>query len=82
MNTSRKFEEIMFWRIVTEIWRRFPQQFELIEAHPSGGLGDYLTLMTKTEPSLFAISVGRGNGSVFVEKEAFGLANDMIKYLD
>ena len=57
---------------MTELWRRFPKQFDLIEAHPCSGQYDCLVLTTKTEPSEFAIDVNRGGGSVHIHKDAFG----------
>jgi hypothetical protein len=67
---------------MTELWRRFPNHFDLIEAHPSGGLSDCLVLMTKTENPTFAIDVNRGGGSVHIHKHAFGVDGDMIIHSD
>ena len=79
---NRQLEEILSWRFVTEFWRRFPQRFTLIEAHPGGGQYDCLVLMTKGQDPEFAIDVNRGGGSVHIHKKAFGLDDDMLLYSD
>jgi len=37
--------EIASWRIISELYRRYPGQFKVIETHPGGGLYDCLTLI-------------------------------------
>ena len=81
VNQSRKLEEIMSWRLMTELWRRSPKQFDLIEAHPCTGQYDCLVLMTKGENPTFGIDVNREGGSVHVHKNAFG-SNGMPMYSD
>ena len=82
MVISRQLEEILSWRFVAEFWRRFPNRFILIEAHPGSGQYDALALVTKEETPRFAIDVNRGGGSVHIHKEAFGLGEDIILYSD
>ena len=81
VNQSRKLEEIMSWRLTTELWRRSPKQFDLIEAHPCTGQYDCLVLMTKGKNPTFGIDVNREGGSVHVHKDAFG-SNGMPMYSD
>lgn len=73
--------EILSWRLVTELWRRFPLQFNLIEMHPCGGQYDCLALLIKGT-TMSAIDVNRGGGSVHIHKHAFGLAGDMAMCSD
>lgn len=82
MPESSQLEEILSWRFVTELWRRFPDLFTLIEAHPGGGQHDSLMLVTKGEDPQFAIDVNRGGGSVHINKDAFGLGNEEALYSD
>jgi hypothetical protein len=82
MNKSRKLEEIVSWRLMTELWRRFPKHFDLIEAHPCSGQYDCLVLMTKGENPTFAIDVNRGGGSVHIHKNAFDLGSRMVTHSD
>ena len=82
MNASRKLEEIVSWRLMTELWRRFPNHFDLIEAHPCSGQYDCLVLMTKDGNSTFAIDVNRDGGSVHIHKNAFGLDGGMVTHSD
>jgi len=42
MNSQKR--EISSWKIVSELMRRFPNKFTVIEAHPSGGTYDCLSL--------------------------------------
>lgn len=80
--SNRQLEEIVSWRFVTELWRRFPERFDLIEAHPGGGQYDCLALLTKGQNPAIAIDVGRGGGSVHIHKDALGLDGDMLMYSD
>jgi hypothetical protein len=41
---NRQLIEIASWRIVSELFRRYPSTFRLIETHPGGGLYDCLSL--------------------------------------
>ena len=63
METNQWLVEIVSWRFVTELWRRWPKHFDLIEMHPGGGQYDCLALRTKGEHSETVIDVNRG-GSV------------------
>ncbi len=42
MNTQ--LNEIASWRIVCELFRRFPGKFQVIETHPGGGMYDCLSI--------------------------------------
>jgi len=59
--------EILSWRLVTELWRRFPDRFYLIETHPGGGQYDCLSLVTINGSLTSVLGVNRG-GSVHVHK--------------
>lgn len=63
---SRAFEEIASWRLATELMRRFPKRFKIIEMHAGGGLYDSLALIS-VEGSV-NVHINRG-GSVVVESE-------------
>jgi hypothetical protein len=76
MNTNLQLEEIVSWRFVTELWRRWPTHFDLIEIHPGGGQYDCLALRTRGHKPANAIDVNRG-GSVHINKDAFGLDGGM-----
>lgn len=39
--------EIASWRLISELFRRYPGKFNLIETHPGGGMYDCLTLFHK-----------------------------------
>ncbi len=81
MTTGQQLEEVLSWRVMAEMCRRFPSRFHLIEAHPGGGLYDCLALLTKKPSPKFAISITRG-GSLHIHKEAFGLDGGMVSYSD
>lgn len=42
---NKQLIEIASWRIVSELYRRYPGRFKVIETHPGGGLYDCLTLV-------------------------------------
>ena len=73
--------EPLAWRFITEIWRRYPSRFNLIEAHPGGGQYNCLVLMTKGKGARFGIDVNL-SGSVHVHQEAFDLGDNTISYSD
>lgn len=37
--------EVASWRLISELFRRYPGKFSLIETHPGGGMYDCLTLV-------------------------------------
>lgn len=41
---NSQLNEIASWRIVCELFRRFPGKFQVIETHPGGGMYDCLSL--------------------------------------
>ena len=41
---NRQLIEIASWRIVSELYRRYPGRFRIIETHPGGGMYDCLSL--------------------------------------
>lgn len=73
--------EIVSWRLIAELWRRFPRRFDLIEMHPGGGQYDCLALLSKGT-STVAIDVNRSGGSVHIHKHVFGTADEMAVYSD
>jgi hypothetical protein len=79
---SPQLEEVLSWRFITELWRRCPDRFDLIEAHPCDGQYDCLALCTKGQNPAIAIDVNRGGGSVHIHKYALGLEGDMAYYPD
>ena len=65
MTADQQLKEILSWRLMSELWRRFPRQFDLIEVHPGGGLYDCLMLRTKGQNPRCTINVNRV-GSVHI----------------
>ena len=52
--------EIASWRIVSELSRRYPGKFKVIETHPGGGQYDCLSLYAKKQKHIAAFNrVGR-----------------------
>ena len=45
MKISRQVIEAASWRIVCELFRRYPRRFVLVQTHPGGGQYDCLTLL-------------------------------------
>ena len=60
---NKQLREIASWRIVSELLRRYPNKFIIIETHPGGGTYDCLSLYTKKDEH--CISLNRG-GSLHV----------------
>lgn len=75
---AEQLGEILSWRLITELWRRFPTSFTLIEAHPGGGMYDVLALMTKHDHPGFAIQVNR-QGSIHIDRELLGSSGGMVQ---
>jgi len=48
-NVSPQLKEIASWRIVSELARRYPDKFTIIETHPGGGQYDCLSLYIKNK---------------------------------
>lgn len=46
---NRQTVEIASWRIVSELFRRYPDEYQLIETHPCSGQYDCLTLIRRKE---------------------------------
>lgn len=59
MNSGRQLKENLSWRLVTELWRRFPDRFFLIETHPGGGQYDCLSFIEMEEGLSSVLSVNR-----------------------
>ena len=55
--------ETLSWRLLTELWRRFPDRYALIETHPGGGQYDCLGLAECQDGLHTVLDVNRG-GSV------------------
>lgn len=54
--------ETLSWRLVTELWRRFPDRFHLVETHPGGGQHDCLCLLGRDPGFGPRLSVNRSGG--------------------
>ena len=52
-------EGVLSWRLVAELWRRFPDRFRLIETHPGGGQYDCLSLVTRGPEPVTVLDVNR-----------------------
>ncbi len=53
-SVNKQLTEIASWRIVSELIRRHPEKFTVIETHPGGGQYDCLSpysMQTKSRPS-------------------------------
>lgn len=59
MNSGRQLKEILSWRLATELWRRYPDRFFLIETHPGGGQYDCLSLIEMEEGLSSVLSINR-----------------------
>jgi hypothetical protein len=46
---NRQLVEVASWRIISELFRRYPGQFQLIETHPGGGQYDCLSLFSNKQ---------------------------------
>ncbi|MDP1563733.1 MAG: hypothetical protein Q8M16_20315 [Pirellulaceae bacterium] len=64
MNTLVRLAEPLSWRIVTELFRRSPDQFIVRELHPSGGQYDCLELAEFTSQGTESWVMVNRNGSV------------------
>lgn len=62
---NKQLREISSWRIISELTRRFPGKFTIIETHPGGGTYDCLSLYTKKEEHLADFNRG-GTFHVFM----------------
>jgi hypothetical protein len=63
---NQQLIEIASWRIVTELYRRYPGEFRVIETHPGGGQYDCLSLYDERDFSNLA-HFNRG-GSLFIHR--------------
>jgi hypothetical protein len=79
---NRQIEEILSWRFITEMCRRFPEIFRVVELHPAGGQADCLSLITKNDHPRSVIDVNRGGGSVHVFGNTSESDNDTILHTD
>jgi hypothetical protein len=68
VETNRQLEEALSWRLVTELWRRFPNRFFLIETHPGGGQYDCLSLIERNEDFHGVFDVNRSGGSAHLHQ--------------
>ncbi len=62
-----QLHEALSWRLLTELWRRFPDRYVLIEMHPGGGQYDCLSLAECRNGLRSVIDVNRG-GSVHLHQ--------------
>ena len=56
---NKQLIEIASWRIVSELYRRHPDKFKIIETHPGGGQYDCLSLYTDNKHIADFNRVGR-----------------------
>jgi len=63
---NRQLIETASWRIVSELTRRYPERFRLIETHPADGTYDCLSLHTKDTINIFHIADFNRPGSFHV----------------
>ncbi|QDU82607.1 hypothetical protein Pla110_43680 [Polystyrenella longa] len=87
MHPDRQLLEIISWRIVTELWRRFPDRFLLWETHPGGGQYDCLTLIDRQSPKQSLIDINRAGSLHGLYQESHGdwvqrMVCDPTGYLD
>lgn len=80
MDNNRQLRESLSWRLVTELWRRFPDRFLLIETHPCSGMYDCLTLWSQNA-NKGVLDVNR-EGSVHVHGDAQTGAGDHASWGD
>lgn len=66
MTQCQQLDEALSWRLVTELWRRFPDRYCLIETHPGGGQHDCLSLIKFADGLQSVLDVNRGGGRVHV----------------
>ncbi|HEY0982936.1 MAG TPA: hypothetical protein VGE80_12465 [Schlesneria sp.] len=66
MKPARQLEESLSWRLITELWRRFPDRYALIETHPGDGQYDCLSLVEFSDDLHSVLDINRGGGSVHV----------------
>lgn len=87
MIPNKQLIEIASWRIVSELYRRYPGKFKVIETHPGGGLYDCLTLIDgrthiadfNRQGSLHVFNRFDGNQRL---PPLFGLWNEMFESED
>lgn len=76
---NHQLVEIASWSIVSELHRRYPDKFKIIETHPGGGQYDCLTLYDIQRQSSAAHFNRQGRFSVF---QRFDLISDLPEPLD
>ena len=54
MNISKQVIEALSWKLVSELHRRHPKKFTVIETHPGGGMYDCLCLYAVNESTSIA----------------------------
>ncbi len=64
---QQQLEEVLSWRLITELWRRFPSHYSLIETHPCSGMYDCLSLIKFDDCFHSILDVNRG-GSVHIHE--------------
>jgi hypothetical protein len=58
MIINRQLIEIASWRLISDICRRYPETFTIIETHPGGGLYDCLSLQAISKSDLPTLNCG------------------------
>jgi len=77
----RQLEEVLSWRLMTEILRRYPSRFKLIEGHPGGGQSDCLALLEYEDDWNFALDINRSGGSVHFYYSEFGPYPEWVQHM-
>ncbi len=75
---NRQQREISSWRIISELTRRFPNKFTVIETHPGGGTYDCLFLYTAKEEHCADLNRG-GTFHVFKRFDSLGAEDPCYK---
>jgi hypothetical protein len=64
---NRQLIEIASWRLVSELMRRYPNKYTVIQTYPGGGMYDCLSLFTKKDHLHVADFNREGSFHVFLE---------------
>ena len=59
MILGKQIKEALSWKLATELWRRFPDKFYLIETHSGGGQYECLSFIEKGEGFSTVININR-----------------------
>jgi len=81
---NRQLIEVASWRLVSEIIRRYPEKYTVIQTYPGGGMYDCLSLYTKKDHLHIADLNREGSFHVFLEgaKSSFDIWQMMFNTHD